>query len=324
MHWYSPFPLNVTLESRLSDLGVSRFVGAVDTLPAGSLLIYVQPHALLERSPVLGTEALLSHALIQGYAAVAAVQAQQRLIVDWRLEALDQDELARWLGGEACSAAVTASAPTPADPLLVLLLQDLFSNQPELLDHYLDLELQAELAHTPADTDYADRLLQGLDAAQLLEYWRLRKQQQQRVSALEAELRSTSAALAATKAELEESMLQLQKLEEAQSSPAPDPEPIVESAPTLLPELDDAGWQRVIDAHPLESHDPDEWLRYGAALLNRLEPGSQQAHQQQQAALAFIQARQAGASEQAVQAVQTQLVRRQIQHAVQLLLSAEG
>jgi hypothetical protein len=24
-------------------------------------------------------------------------------------------------------------------------------------------------------------------------------------------------------------------------------------------------WQAVIDAHPLESHDPAEWLRYGAA-----------------------------------------------------------
>jgi hypothetical protein len=324
LYWYSPFPLNVTLETRLSDLGVSRFVDAVDTLPAGSLLIYVQPHALLERSPVLGTEALLSHALSQGYAAVAAVQAQHRLIVDWRLEALDQDELARWLGGEPFSAAVTARAPTPADPLLVLLLQDLFSNEPELLDHYLDLELQAELAYTTADTDYADRLLQGLDAAQLLEYWRLRKQQQQRVSALEAELRSTTAALAATKAELEESLLQLQQLEEAQSSPPPDPAPTPQSAPTLVLELDDAGWQRVIDAHPLESHDPDEWLRYGAALLHRLEPGSEQAHQQQQAALAFIQARQAGASEQAVRAVQAQVVRRQIQHAVQLLLNTEG
>ena len=34
-------------------------------------------------------------------------------------------------------------------------------------------------------------------------------------------------------------------------------------------------WQTVIDAHPLESHDPAEWLRYGVALLQTLTPGAE-------------------------------------------------
>jgi hypothetical protein len=54
-------------------------------------------------------------------------------------------------------------------------------------------------------------------------------------------------------------------------------------------------WQAVIDAHQLESHDPAEWLRYGLALLHTIEPGPEQGRQQQQAALAFVQAQKEGA-----------------------------
>jgi FkbM family methyltransferase len=67
-------------------------------------------------------------------------------------------------------------------------------------------------------------------------------------------------------------------------------------------------WQAVIDAHPLESHDPAEWLRYGAALLHTIEPGPEQGRQQQQAALAFVQAQKEGASEQEVREAQRQAV----------------
>jgi FkbM family methyltransferase len=65
-------------------------------------------------------------------------------------------------------------------------------------------------------------------------------------------------------------------------------------------------WQAVIDAHPLESHDPAEWLRYGEALLHTIEPGPEQGRQQQQAALAFVQAQKEGASEQEVREAQRQ------------------
>jgi hypothetical protein len=67
-------------------------------------------------------------------------------------------------------------------------------------------------------------------------------------------------------------------------------------------------WQAVIDAHPLESHDPAEWLRYGVALLQTLTPGAEAGKQQQQAALAFLQAQKEGASAEAVAAAQRQAV----------------
>jgi hypothetical protein len=67
-------------------------------------------------------------------------------------------------------------------------------------------------------------------------------------------------------------------------------------------------WQAVIEAHPLESHDPAEWLRYGVALLQTLTPGAEAGKQQQQAALAFLQAQKEGASAEAVAAAQRQAV----------------
>lgn len=80
--------------------------------------------------------------------------------------------------------------------------------------------------------------------------------------------------------------------------------------------FDLGNWQAVIDAHPLESHDPQEWLHYGAALLHSIEPGPQQGRQQQQAALAFEQAKREGASEAEVKASQRKVVRLALQAAL--------
>jgi hypothetical protein len=68
--------------------------------------------------------------------------------------------------------------------------------------------------------------------------------------------------------------------------------------------FEQGNWRGVIAAHALESHDPAAWLRYGAALLHTIEPGPEQGRQQQQAALAFVQAQKEGASQDAVAAAQ--------------------
>ncbi len=77
-------------------------------------------------------------------------------------------------------------------------------------------------------------------------------------------------------------------------------------------------WQAVIEAHPLESHDPQEWLRYGIALLQTLTPGPDVSKQQQQAALAFMQAQKEGASAAAVTAAQQRSVLISIAQALDL------
>ena len=76
-------------------------------------------------------------------------------------------------------------------------------------------------------------------------------------------------------------------------------------------------WQAVIEAHPLESHDPAEWLRYGVALLQTLEPGPEGGMQQQQAALAFVQALKEGATAEQVAEWQQQAVLHSLNHALE-------
>ena len=77
-------------------------------------------------------------------------------------------------------------------------------------------------------------------------------------------------------------------------------------------------WQAVIDAHPLESHDAAEWLRYGVALLQTLTPGAEAGKQQQQAALAFVQAQKEGANAEEVAAAQRQSVLLSLREALRL------
>jgi hypothetical protein len=83
-------------------------------------------------------------------------------------------------------------------------------------------------------------------------------------------------------------------------------------------EFDQADWQTVIEAHPLESHDPEEWLRYGVALLQTIQPGPDVGKQQQQAALAFVQAQKEGATPEEVAAAQRQSVLLSLREALTL------
>jgi hypothetical protein len=84
-------------------------------------------------------------------------------------------------------------------------------------------------------------------------------------------------------------------------------------------EFEHSNWQAVMDAHRLESHDAAEWLRYGSALLHTIEPGPEAGRQQQQAALAFVQAQRVGASAGAVAAAQRQVVLANLWQALQLV-----
>ena len=78
-------------------------------------------------------------------------------------------------------------------------------------------------------------------------------------------------------------------------------------------------WQAVIEAHPLESHDPGEWLRYGVAMLQTITPGPDVGKQQQQAALAFVQAQKEGATAEAVAEAQRHSVLISLQEALTLV-----
>lgn len=75
-------------------------------------------------------------------------------------------------------------------------------------------------------------------------------------------------------------------------------------------------WAAVSAEHQLESHDREEWLRYGATLLHTIDSGPEQSMRQQQAALAFAQAQKEGASSGRVAAAQRQTVVLTLQEAL--------
>jgi hypothetical protein len=72
--------------------------------------------------------------------------------------------------------------------------------------------------------------------------------------------------------------------------------------------FDRGDWEAVIQAHALESPDPEAWLRYAVARLHTLNPGPHLGRQQQQVALAFLEARHRGASPWQIEEAQRQAV----------------
>ncbi|TVS07682.1 MAG: hypothetical protein EA413_00485, partial [Cyanobium sp. PLM2.Bin73] len=164
---------------------MQRFPGPQHELPQGGLLIYVAPQALL-------SEHLDGPALLAGFRALLERGPGRRLIADWRLLGLEPEEIAGWLKDDHPCPPAHCPAPTPADPLQALLLSAVLDSAPELLDSYLDLELQAELAQTAADSTYDQRWRASLQLDPLLDAWRAQQHQlserEQQVEAQQARM----------------------------------------------------------------------------------------------------------------------------------------
>ena len=191
LYWSSPFPLASELQSRLLEAGMQRIPESEGKIHEGCLLIYVAPQAIFAESLDLG-------AFQAAYLSLLQRPADQRLIADWRLAALEPAEIAAWLKGEQSCAEACVSPPSLSDPLQALVLDSFFNSAPDLLDAYLDLELQAELAQTEVDSSYRQRLRGLLAADPILVSWRA---QQQRLSVSEQELQELAAELASLQAE---------------------------------------------------------------------------------------------------------------------------
>ena len=82
-------------------------------------------------------------------------------------------------------------------------------------------------------------------------------------------------------------------------------------------------WRAVAAAHPLESHEPAAWLRYGVALSQLIEPSVRERQEQQQVGLAFAHAEALGASKEAVALSQRQATLLSLAEAL-ALAGAEG
>jgi hypothetical protein len=167
-HWFSPFPLEPSLEERLGAAGLRP--AAANGEVSIDLLLYDTPDAVLNRWRQRGQSAPSTQALAEGYRRLSELRDGTRLISTWRLCQLNAEALLAWLHGQAdCP---TVDTPTPAmDALSAVVTRRLLELQSDALEAYLDLELQAELAGTRPDSNYIARLENNADGATLLEDW---------------------------------------------------------------------------------------------------------------------------------------------------------
>ena len=172
LRWFAPFPLPPDLQQRLKEAGSQPGTPGEHDI---DLWIYDRPDRLLtlwrQHAPSLPP----LEQLLKGYISLASRPADSRLISSWRLEQVDPSALRSWLMGStpdplkpAPAAAQQAPAIPPLEGQLVLRLLE---EAPKLLDAYLDLELQAELAGQATDSDYFERLQTATTPEALIASW---------------------------------------------------------------------------------------------------------------------------------------------------------
>ncbi|MCP9886300.1 hypothetical protein KBY97_14385, partial [Synechococcus sp. ATX 2A4] len=210
LYWSSPFALCGKVHEHLAAAGLERFAGQLEQLPPGSVLVYSTPDLIF-------TDRVDQSSVAAGYELLRLHGSAHRLISDWRLLGLDPEAIAGWARGEHACPSASGTPPGMWDPVQGLILRSLIELTPELLDGYLDLELQAELAHSPADTNYAQRLLPSQLVDQVLNVWWSHQDQLHQVHAALEQSRQEVAAgaeqLAERQQQLEEHQARLLSLE---------------------------------------------------------------------------------------------------------------
>lgn len=213
--WTSPFPVPEPLQKRLVAVGWSQWQGALEDLPADGVVLYAAPDQLLASST------LSLDAVIEGYAALLALQPWPRLLHGARLALCTDAQLAA--GAKELLKEVALALPMP-DPLAAAVCSALAERAPALIDAYLDLELRADLLGDEPDVAYRQRLRQAFQEGDLLQAWRspsfLQVELQEELDALRCESEQLKAGLTGRDAELaearEEAELTLLQLHEVQ------------------------------------------------------------------------------------------------------------
>ena len=167
--WSSPFPLEPELRDQLEGWGLQQHKGEPERLDGGLLLIYRHPASILDHWHHSDARPLRSSALQKGYEQLLQFRAHGHLVADWRLRGVDPDQLMAWLQGGATPLSI--SSIPDISPLTRVVLLELFRAAPGLEQIYLNLELQAELFGTDAESDLVRRLQHRDDADALLQDW---------------------------------------------------------------------------------------------------------------------------------------------------------
>jgi len=218
LHCYSPFPLEPALEEQLKAAGVHPD-GSGDTSGTVSLLIYDSPHRVLTLGQQLNRPQFELATLLEGYRHLKQYANRAPLISAWRLSSISGEQLQQWLLGQSPCPACTPALPE-IDPLDAAITRRVLDLAPEILESYLDLELQAELAGGAGDSHYLQRLeASASDGALLTSWWRFNQHQEnpqllQKIDDLREEVDLTVHQLHKTQSQLEELILSSQETDQ--------------------------------------------------------------------------------------------------------------
>ena len=168
-NWSSPFPLSSELQKLLEACGLQRHKGDPAKATGDLVLIYRHPASILEHWRDSDARPLRISMILKGYQQLLSHRDHGTLVADWRLEGLNRDQLIDWCSGAATPGSI--SEPPFITPLARLVLVELLRAQPLLISAYQDLELNAELFGTQADSDLIQRLRQPDDPDALLQTW---------------------------------------------------------------------------------------------------------------------------------------------------------
>lgn len=178
-HWFAPFPLLPSVESKLLAVGLKRYsVSATPPAPP-TLLVYDSPDRVLAggrawQSLPLSVAELLSH-----YRTLLALAVDCPLISGWCLNQLPVQAIRFWLDGTSEQRSslpfpiVSRASFTrpPLDPLTAAVVSAFIQEEPSCLNAYLGLEGLAQSFGLPADTDYAERVSSSQSSSALLAQW---------------------------------------------------------------------------------------------------------------------------------------------------------
>ena len=168
-NWSSPFPLSPELQTQLEACGLQHHKGDPAKANGALLLIYRHPASLLEHWRDSDAKPLRIGMILKGYQQLLSHRDHGTLVADWRLAGLDRDQLTGWIDGLSTPGSI--SELPWISPLARLVLVELLRAQPRLISAYQDLELNAELFGTPADSDLMQRVRQTHDPDELLQSW---------------------------------------------------------------------------------------------------------------------------------------------------------
>ena len=159
--WFSSLQLPAGVVALLEMAGLESWPASLGPPENGScVLVYDSPEKLIGAAAEARTT-LSSSTLAQQYKELLrnAHATGQPLLAGWRIERIGGHGLRRWLAKQDPGTEITAAEPI--SPLLASVVLSLLDTQPELLNAFADIELQAELLGSEPELNDRQRLLQA-------------------------------------------------------------------------------------------------------------------------------------------------------------------